>query len=133
MTSFEFKWSWRLCLAPPVNRFNFGTQKFEKRTEKCRFKNYFLRGLLWRNFDLNSYGCLTSLSQKMVSTSSRKNCKKLKISFFKYSEHSFLISRSLQNRFLRSFLWSTLNSDDFEGSVSLSQKTVSTSSLKNLN
>ena len=67
----------------------------------------------------------------MVSISSLENCKKLKF-FFKYSEHSFLISRSLQNHFLISFLWQTLNSNDFEGSVLLSQKTFSTSSHKNL-
>ena len=50
MTSFEFKWSWRLCLAPPVNRFNFVTQKFEKRTEKCRFKKLFSKRLAMTKF-----------------------------------------------------------------------------------
>ena len=34
-----------------------------------------------------------------------KTCKKLKNALFKRSEHSFLSSRWLQDRFLRSFLW----------------------------
>ena len=55
---------------------------------------------------------------------------KLKISLSKWKEHSHLISRSLQNHFLKSFLWPTLNLHCLEGSVSFSQKTVSTSSLK---
>ena len=73
-----------------------------------------------------------SLSRKMVSTSSLKNCKKLKISLSKCSKHSFLMPRLLQNHFSKSFLWSSLNLNDLEGSVSLSQKTVSTLSIKNL-
>ena len=93
--------------------------------------NHFLRKFLWPNFNLNSFWCFASLSQKMVSTSSLKNCKKLKISFSKCSEHSFYLSRLLQNHFLKSLLWPTLNLNVLEGTVSLSQKTVSTSSLKN--
>ena len=73
-----------------------------------------------------------SLSQKIISTLSLKNCKNLKTSLFKCLEHSFLISRSIQNFFLKSFLWPTLNLDGLEGFVSHSQKTVSFSSLKNL-
>ena len=73
-----------------------------------------------------------SLSQKIISTLSLKNCKNLKTSLFKCLEHSFLISRSIQNLFLKSFLWPTLNLDGLEGFVSHSQKTVSFSSLKNL-
>ena len=68
----------------------------------------------------------------MVSTSSLKYCKKLKIYLFKCSEHLFSISRLIQNHFLKRFLWTTLNLDGLEGSVLLSQKTVSNSSLKNL-
>ena len=48
----------------------------------------------------------------------------------KCSEHSFLISRSLQNHFLKTFLWAILNLNGLEDSFSLFQKRVSTSSLK---
>ena len=93
-------------------------------------QTHFLRSFLWPYFDLNSFWCFVSLSHKMISTSSIKNFKKLKISLSKCKEHSLLISRSLQNHFLKSFLWPTLNLHCLEGSVSFSQKTVSTSSLK---
>ena len=64
------------------------------------------------NFDLNSLSRFVSLSQKMVSTTLIKNCKKLNISLFRCSEYSFLISRSLQNHFLKNFLWPILTNFD---------------------
>ena len=72
------------------------------------------------------------LSQKTVSTSSLKNFEKKKIFLFKRPENSFLISRELQNHFLRGFPWLNFDLNSFWCFVSLSQKTVSTSSLKNL-
>ena len=44
----------------------------------------------------------------------------------KCSEHSFLISKSFQNHFLQSLLWPIMNLNGVEGSLSLSQKMVST-------
>ena len=35
MTSFEFKWPWKLCLAFPGSGFNFVTQTLAKTTRKC--------------------------------------------------------------------------------------------------
>ena len=58
--------------------------------------------------------------------------KKPKNSLFKRSEHSFLISRYLQNHFLRSFLWPNSDLNSVEHFTSLSHKIVSTSSLNNL-
>ena len=93
--------------------------------------NHFLR-LLWPNFDLNHFCRFALLSHKMVSTLSLKICKKPKMSLSESSEHLFLISRSLQNHFLKSFLWPTLNLIGLEVSVLLSQKMVSTLLLTNL-
>ena len=42
-------------------------------------QNHFLRRFLWPNFDLNSFWCFASLSQKMVWSASLKNCKKHQI------------------------------------------------------
>ena len=61
-----------------------------------------------------------------------KICKKLKNALFRRSEHSFFSSRQLHNHFLRSFLWPNFVLNSFELFASLSQKLVSTSSLKNL-
>ena len=68
----------------------------------------------------------------MVSTSSLKTLQKKKNALFKRSQHSFLSSRFLQNYFLRSSLWTDFDLSSFERLSSLSQKMVSTLSLKNL-
>ena len=138
-TKFEFKLFWRLCLPFPENSLNFVTQKLEKNWKipfsnaqnirfwaQGSFKTIFLRSFQWPNFDLNRCWCFVSLSQKMVSTLSLKNCKNLKISFSKCTEHSFLISRSLQNQFLKIFLWPTLNLSDLECFVSITKKLKNT-------
>ena len=52
--------------------------------------------------------------------------------FFKRSEYLFFISRQLQNHFLGSFLWPNFDLSSVERFASLSQKMISTSSLKNL-
>ena len=89
-----------------------------------KFQNHFLTSLLWPNFNLNTFWCFASFSQIMVSTSSFKKFKKLKIVFSKYSEHSFWISRLLQNHFLKRFSWLTLTLNSFEASVLPSQEIV---------
>ena len=50
---------------------------------------------------------------------------------YKRSEHSFLSSKYFENQFLKILVSPTLNSNDLGGSVFLSQKMISTSSLKN--
>ena len=128
MTRFGFKQFLMFCLTFPGNGCNFVNQNIAKNLKSAIFKrpqywflsskkvkNHFLRKFLWPNFVFNCFRCFASLSQKMASTSSPKNCKKLKISIFKCSENSCLISRSLQNHVLKSFLSPTLNLDGLEG------------------
>ena len=116
-----------------------------EKTEKCSFQTLrafifdlkvasesFSRKLSMTKFWFNSFLYFASLSQKTVSTSSLKNLQKTKISLSKCPEHSFLISRSLQNHFLKRFLWPILNVNDLKSSVSFSQKVASTSSPNNL-
>ena len=67
----------------------------------------------------------------MVSTSSLKNFQKLKNALLKHLQHSFLSTRYFQNPFLRCFLRPNFDLNSFERFASLSQKTVSTSPLKN--
>ena len=89
VTKLWFKQFWTPCLTFPENGFNFVTQKFAKKTEKCPFQthiilvssfrkceNHYPRSSLWPNFDLNNFERFASLSQKMVSTSSVKNFQK---------------------------------------------------------
>ena len=71
-------------------------------------------------------------SRKRFQLRHSKTCIKLKNALFKCWEHSFLSSRKIQNHFVRSFLWPNFNLNSFERFGSLSQKIVSTSSLKNL-
>ena len=97
-----------------------------------KHRNHFLKRFVWPSFDLNNFWCFALLSHRMVSTSTLKIYKNLKTSLSKLSEHSFLISSSLQNLFLKSFLWPALNLIGLQVSALLSQKTVSTLLLKNL-
>ena len=131
-----FPWKW----------FQLRQSKIYKRLKKCYFqtltilvleikeasklfsKNVTMTRFWFKQFLMFFF----SLSKKIISTLSLKNCKDLKTSLFKCLEHSFLISRSIQNLFLKSFLWPTLDLDGLEGFVSQSQKTISFSSLKNL-
>ena len=123
------------------NGFNFLTQKFTKNwkmpypnAQNIRFwaqgscKNHFLRSFLWPNFDLNGYGCFALLSQKMFSTSTPKISKKSEKYYFQMLKtFGFWALGSCEINFLRSFLWPS-----FEHTASLSQKTFSTSTGKNL-
>ena len=61
-----------------------------------------------------------------------KICQKVKNTIFKCSEHWLLTLRKLQKLFLKCFLWTTVNLNSFEHFTFLSQKMVSTLSLKNL-
>ena len=70
--------------------------------------------------------------RKLFLLRNAKICKRKKNALFKPSEHSFFSSRYLENHFLRSFLWPHFDLNSFELFVLLSQKMVSTLSLKNL-
>ena len=61
-----------------------------------------------------------------------KMCKKVKSIYFKPTQYLFLSSRKLQNPFPASFRWPNFDLITFEHIASLSQKLVSTSSLKNV-
>ena len=65
-------------------------------------KSQFLRSSLWPNFDLRSYERLASLSQKMVSISSLKICKKLKNDHFKRQNIRFWAQESSETIFSQS-------------------------------
>ena len=86
---------------------------------------------IYPNFNLNTFSCIASLSQKTFSTSLNKNVQKLKNVLFKHSEHSFLNSRNLQNHFVRSFLCLNFNLNSFWCFALFSQKMISTLSFKN--
>ena len=75
---------------------------------------------------------LPHFSRKWFQCRHSKIYTKLKNDLFKCSEHSFLTSRWLQNHFLRSFLWPNFDLNSFESFASLSQKMISTLSLKDL-
>ena len=60
------------------------------------------------------------------------NVLKVKNSLFKRTKYWLLSFKKLQNCFLGRFLWSNFDLNRFEAFASLSQKTVSTLSLKNL-
>ena len=83
MINFWFKYFSTLCLTFPENGFEFVTQKFGNH---CPFQtprrfvyelkvssNQFLRCFLWSIFDLASFECFASLSQKTVWTSALKS------------------------------------------------------------
>ena len=70
--------------------------------------------------------------RKWLQLGQSENWKKLKHALFKHSEHLFLSSVSLQKCFLRRFFPSNFDLNRFEHFASLSRKTVSTSSIKNL-
>ena len=72
------------------------------------------------------------LSRKMVSSSSIKSLQKSKKYVFKQPQYWFLSSRSLENRFLKSFLWLNFDLNSVWFFDSLSQKMVLTLPLKNL-
>ena len=95
-------------------------------------QNYFLKSFLWPTWNFIRLESSLSLSQKWFQFRHSKICEKLKNVFFKRSEHSFLSSRSLQNHFLRNFLWPNFDLNSFEHFVWLFQEMVSTSSIKNL-
>ena len=94
-------------------------------------QNHFLRSFLWPNFDLNSFECFVSLSQKMVSNSSFKNQQKTeKCSFQTF--WTFVFDLKVPPKPFSSSWWPNFYLNSFERIASLSQKMVSTSSLKNL-
>ena len=128
----------------PRKSFQFCQLKICKKLKKAIFKcpqylllssrklqNHFLRIFLWSNYDLNNFQHFTSLSQKMVSTSSIKNLERTKKCYFWMPTIFVLSSRKLQNQFLRSSFWSNFDLNSFWCFASLSQKMVSISSLKN--
>ena len=72
------------------------------------------------------------VSQKIISTSSIKNLQKAKKNpIFKRPQYWFLSSMWLQNHFLKSFLWPNFDLNSFWCFASISQKIVSTLTLKN--
>ena len=75
---------------------------------------------------------LPHFPRKWFQLSYSKICKNLKNALFKRLQNSFMSSRLLQNHFLWSFSWPNFDLNSFERFASLSQKTVSTSPLKNL-
>ena len=92
----------------------------------------FSEKLLWPNFDLNSFKWFASPYKKKVSTSSLKNLQKTKKRTFQTFRKFIIESKVASNHFLRSFLWPNFDLNSFEHFASLSQKTVSISSIKNL-
>ena len=73
-----------------------------------------------------------SFSQKIVSTSSIKNLQENKKCYFQMPTVLVLELKAVQNRFLRSFLWSNDDLNSLWCFASLSQKMVSTSPPNNL-
>ena len=86
-----------------------------------KLRNHFLRRFLWPNFDLNNFKCFALLFQKMVSTSSLKNCKKRENFTFQMLT-PFVLYRKVASKLFSKKLPMT--------NFSVSQKTVSTLSLK---
>ena len=98
MTNFEFKWSWRLCIAFPESGFNFVTQTLAKKTRKCPCQRLatlaFELKVAPKPYSkippitkLNRFEEFTWLSKQMIS----KTCKKQVI--FKPQQYLFLSSR----------------------------------------
>ena len=114
---------------PFLNTHNLGIklQKVSKPFFKTIQEASYDQILIW--IVLNA---LPHFARKRFLLCHSKISKKFKIALFKSSEHLFLSSRQQQNHVLRSFLWSIFDWNNFERFASISQKTVSTSSLKSL-
>ena len=75
---------------------------------------------------------LPHFTRKCSQLRHSKTCKKLENGFFKFSEHSFLSSRMLQNHFVRMLFCLNFALNSSEYFAWLFQKMISISSLKNL-
>ena len=82
-------------------------------------------------FKQSSMLCLT-FPENSFNFVTQKFAKRSKSPFPNAHNIPFLTSRQLQNYYVKCFLWLTLNLNSFDCFASLSQKTVSISSLKNL-
>ena len=97
-----------------------------------QFKNIFLGAYYDQIFILLVLNVLLYFPGKWFQLHHLKSCKELNNALFKRSEHSVFSWKYLSNHFLRSFLWPNFDLNSFERFALLSQKMVSTSSLKNL-
>ena len=110
MTSFEFKWPWRLCLAFPGSGFNFITQTLAKTTRKCPCQRF---GTLAFELKVASKPYskilpyllknLRHFFSKWFQLRQSKTCKKQII--LKPQQYLFLSSRKLEKPFIRRLLW----------------------------
>ena len=82
----------------------------------------------WRTFYAKCVRVLIGYISPYLRTASIKNLQKC---YFKCPQYSFLSSRKLEKHFLRSFLWPNFDLNSSLRFASLSQKMVSTLSLKN--
>ena len=118
---------------------------FDKKVEKFPFEclehsfwklryleRHFVKRFLLPIFALTSFERLLNFPRKWFQLRHSKIFKKLKNSLSQRSEHSFVSSRSLQNDFVRCFLWRNCELNSYECFASLSLNMIRISTLKNL-
>ena len=145
MTKFWFKKILMFCLTVPESGFNLVTQKLQK-TESFPFQmlrtfvfdlkvilKQFSKKLPMNNFEFKwSWRlCLTFPENGFNFNTQKVEKNPEKCHFQKLKTFAFEI-KVASNHFPKSFLWPNFNLNGLEDSALLSQKTVSTSSLKNL-